>query len=657
MVSIWVFIAKYRNRLAALLIALLTLLAYSNTLENSFVFDDYLVIADNNFIKSWHNLPRIFSKNYLTSSEDTYLLGKQDVGSGESTYRPVVTTTYFIDYCLWGLKPFGYHLTNLLLHIVNALLLFYFVSLITKNHMIALLAGLLFALHPVNTEAVYVISFRKDLLAFLFFISSLIIYIRLDDYRGKKKPIAYCLSIILFCLALFSKEMAVTLPAVLMLYDYFFNKKRGLQEILANLKFRYSGYILIGLCYLFISQFLIGSKYPHLEYPGGSFYTNILTMSVAIAEYIKWIFIPLNLHFILPDPSAVYYSLNTTVILSILLVVLFLFVAFKSRKTAKESSFSILWFYITLVPVSNIFALVSPAALRYLYIPIAGLCLLEAWLLTKIFTLSLPWLGRKVLGAFGFFVISVILISYSMITMNIGSIWKDNISMWSDMVKWYPKNITALSSLGKAYEKIGADKKAIGLFKNALYSNPNNAWTHNALGSCYGNIGQHNAAIAEYTKAVSLNPDYADAYNNLCDEYISVGKNSQAIESCKKATELNPRMAVAYYNIANAYANSGKKEDALKANQKAIGINPNYMEACNNLAVIYADMGHIDKAIDLWSRVVTINPSFAMAHFNLSVYYFRQGKFDLAIQHCDKVIALGNKVDPELIKMLKPYRK
>jgi hypothetical protein len=127
---------------AFIVIAVAVLLVYGNSLFSSFLGDDFFVVVNNNFVKSWNNLPLLFSKSYLTSERDLPYLGKLFIGAGELTYRPVVTLTYFIDYSIGELNPFGYHLTNLLLHAANAILLFSLIFLLAKNRGIALLTAL-----------------------------------------------------------------------------------------------------------------------------------------------------------------------------------------------------------------------------------------------------------------------------------------------------------------------------------------------------------------------------------------------------------------------------------------------------------------------------------------------------------------------------------
>ncbi len=178
---------KFQHLLSISLILIISIAIYSNTLKNGFVYDDRFTIVDNLFIKNWNNLPELFSKTYFSRS-------------GEETYRPIVTLSYFVDYSLWGLKPFGYHLTNLLLHSANVVLVYLFALLLLNNPLsptllrgsniththtytrwIAFFTALLFSIHPIQSEAVNAISFREDLLVVFFLTAAFILYIKLKE--------------------------------------------------------------------------------------------------------------------------------------------------------------------------------------------------------------------------------------------------------------------------------------------------------------------------------------------------------------------------------------------------------------------------------------------------------------------------------------------
>ena len=265
--SIWVI----------LLIVLFTVLVYSGSLKNSFIWDDSTAIVNNRFIKSWENFPRLFNRSYLTRLSDMDYLGKRDIGSGDSSYRPVSTLTYFIDYSIWKINPFGYHLTNLFLHVTNVILLFFLISFIADSRKIGLLASLLFAVHPVNAEAVNVAALRSNLLFFCFFLVSFILFIKSREYVGRKKVYVYMLSLASFFLALFSKETAMIFPLILLSYDYLLNKRA--ENTLANFKKYYFGYLGVLIFYVIIRFFVISSIInPLIAYPMRDIFTNVFTM-------------------------------------------------------------------------------------------------------------------------------------------------------------------------------------------------------------------------------------------------------------------------------------------------------------------------------------------------------------------------------------------
>src|SRR3989338_2023301 len=221
--------SRFHHILSISLILLISIAIYSNTLKNGFVYDDEFTVVNNTLIKNFSNLSKLFTKEYFTTS-------------AEMSYRPVVTFTYFIDYALYGLKPWGYHLTNLILHAINGVILYIFLTLLITHHSsLITLISLLFITHPVLTEAVNAISFREDLLCFLFFILALIPYIvhrsLLIAHCSKFK--AFCfqlLSLSFYLLALLSKEMAITFPLIIFLYEWIYGKKIELSPAFLSLQ-------------------------------------------------------------------------------------------------------------------------------------------------------------------------------------------------------------------------------------------------------------------------------------------------------------------------------------------------------------------------------------------------------------------------------------
>ena len=501
------------------MVLILTALVYANSLGNLFVWDDSWSIVDNGFIKSWKNLPLLFNRAYLTSFQDFGFLGERDIGSGEISYRPVATLSYFIDYSLWGLNPFGYHLTNLLLHLFNLVLLYFFAALLTKEKKTPLLAALLFGLHPLNSEAVAVISFREDLLAFLFFIASLICYMKLDAFRGIKKGTIYIASLIFFLLALFSKEMALVLPLILVLYDFYFGmgKYKALSQPLKlhkessesrqrrdevscqarnKPKIYYIGYALVCLLYLWVWAVLMRNPGKVMVYLGGNFFTNLFTMIGIIARYIQWVILPLGIHAVVPDNASLAVTgFTPMVFLSIVLIILLLAFAVKKFKTSKILSFSIFWFFITLLPVSNIVPVLSTImASRFLYIPLAGFCLSAAVLLLR----------QKIPSKTTIALIILIIIFYSGLAMQRIRVYKTNTSLWSEMLKYYPQSALAHADMGVVFERNGLLGQAISEYQTAIEIDPGCAKAYFGLGNCYYMQDKLQESLGAYKKGLKL---------------------------------------------------------------------------------------------------------------------------------------------------------
>jgi Tfp pilus assembly protein PilF len=650
---------------AIILIVFLTSLVYANTLKNSFVWDDAAVIVENNFVKSRAHIPLLFTRDYLTPyirQQDLYIPDLKK-GSGETTYRPVVTASYFIDYDIWKLNPFGYHLTNGVLHIANALLLFCLANLLVKNRGVALLASLLFALHPVHNETVNVISFREDLLAFLFFTASFILAIIGDRYDGIKKLYVYAASLVSFLLALFSKEISVTLPFVLLLYDHFFGSRQGRRKFLARFASRYAGYVVVLMFYLWVRFIVMRNPCePHVGYPGGSFYTNTITMLQALTYYIRWLFFPVGIPIIVREFqfSIAHSFLTPAVMASVSLILILLFAAIRLRRISGLISFSILYFFITLLPVSNVWPIVNFMASRYVYIPSIGFCLACAALLGASLPRGGPGARFGPLYGVTRYAGALLLVSCALLTVQRNAIWANDTTVSSEMVKTYPRSARLHASLGASFLKDKNVDKAIDEYRIAVRLKPDSALYHKGLGDGYCAKGMPQEAREELEKALTLYrdlPDLDGAYSNLGLAFEGKGLYKEAVNSYKKAAALNPNSAAHYFFLGNAHDKAKDYQEAIQAYQKAIALNPDYLEAYNNMASVYVDIGDIDNALSLWNKILRADPGFATAHFNLAVFYFRQKKFDLAIAHCDKVIALGYVVDPAFLELLAPHRK
>ena len=567
---------------------------YFNSLNGKFIYDDDVLVKDNLYIRNWHNLPKVLTK---------------DIGSGGAKeyhfYRPVQTLTYMIDYSLWKLNVRGYHLTNILLHILAALAIYWLIFLLYKDWLISFFTGLLFMVHPVHTEAVVYISGRADLLAALFMLLCLIFYIK---YLRSKNIITYAVILFTYSLAILSKEYCLVFPVLLLLYHYVFKVKLKIKIILPILLIIVL-YVILRLTTTSISLLFNPAM------PSGNLFQRIPGVFSAIATYIRILILPVNLH--MEYGRKFFNFTDPKVILGFLIFVSLLILIFRNRKNKDLTFFSISWLFIALLPQTNIFSLNAYMAEHWLYLPSLGFFLILAGGLSYLYRTK----NLRILAVFFFISLTVF---YSILTVRQNNYWKDPIVFYERTLKYAPDSWKILNNLGRAYK----DK---------------------------GNFVQ---AEALYKKALIISPSREEIYNNLGLLYHDNGKYPEAIVAYKKAVEINPKEPRTYNNLGNTYKEIGKPGEAIALYKKAIEINPDYVDAYNNLGIVsYTLEGEKEKSIEAFQKVIEINPDDADAHNNLAVAYYYKGRCDLAKKHCQKAINLGYKVNPKFLKLIINCRK
>lgn len=572
----------------------ITVGVYFNSLFNGFVYDDRFTITNNLFIRDWNNLTGLFSKDYFSRS-------------GEATYRPVVTLSYFIDCSLWGLKPFGYHFTNVLLHLVNVVFVYLFVLSLLKqppvplnkegikgvvsilpcrNRWIAFLTALLFSIHPVQTEAVNAISFREDLLVVFFLLPAFLLFLKVSNLSSTDKIrwwTFYILSLLLYLLALFSKEMAITFLLLLIGYLLCFGSKDGRQE---RRTFIYLsiGYVAVTLIYLLLYFGPFGNPKPTLfSYP--DILIRLLTLPKVIAQYLWLILIPWKLK----ADYVVRFSQSwaePSVLFPIFLLSVIGAAVFRLSKIYRKELFGLLWFFVSLLPVMNIVPINNVIAERYLYLPFVGVSLLcSSWLVCL--NRAKVNLSRYTLKREGIIIIMVLIIPiYGGRTIFRNMDWRDDLTLWSKTIIVSPESDRAHNNLGNTYVMQGRVGEAMEEFQIALRLNPKYVEAHNNLGATYAEQGRLNEAIEEFQTALRLNPNHVNAHNNLGSAYTKQGRLNEAIEEYQIALKLNSNHVNAHYNIGVAYAGLGNWQEAIREWEITLSVNPDHKGARNNLKAI-----------------------------------------------------------------------
>ncbi len=417
-----------------LLLVCISALIYANSLSNGFVYDDLGTIVENVHIKRFDNyLSSFYNSSYFK------------ISGGEASYRPVPTLSYYLLYAIFALNPFGYHLTSVILHMLNVILVYLTAHVILNHKRSAAIAGLLFACHPVNTEAVNSISYNEDLIAAFFFFFALLLYMKLKTSAPRRNFLFFFLTLLFFLLGLLSKEMAITLPVIAVLYDVTlrkpFSQNLSLKRVLETVqdrKYYYMGFMGVSLFYLWLRFFAIYNLEEVETQIWGRLFDRILYLPVIFFKYIKLSLYPLNLNadYVFSYPTRFLDVLPVFSIIIVLGLVIFSFFAFK---TSRATSYGIWWFIITLFPVYNLIQIYNPFAERYLYIPLFGFCLLISILIEyglKRFSFSKSAV-LKVAIIFG------IVVFYSIISINRNKDWKDCYSLWTKTLENEPSHCRA----------------------------------------------------------------------------------------------------------------------------------------------------------------------------------------------------------------------
>jgi Tfp pilus assembly protein PilF len=608
--------------LVAFIISFITILVYLPSLQNDFVnWDDGKYVYEN------PNIQHIGLKSIRWMFTTFHA----------SNWHPLTWFSHAIDYAMWGLNPMGHHLTSIIFHGLNTFLVVILItnfvnfgrgnnlkSLPTKHkrasHTVSLvtgaIVGLLFGLHPLHVESVAWISERKDVLYAFLFLLSILSYLKYtsSSLLQRQRILYYSFCLLSFVLSLMSKPMAVTLPVVLIILDFyplgrldlksaFTSKRKLLME-----KVPFFGLSLASSVITIIAQ-QKGRALTSLEVI--PFSDRILMAIRALVFYLYKIFWPAKLAPLYPYPAKIsFFTLEYLLALAIV----FIITAFSVYLWRKQRIWLAVWtFYlVTLLPVLGLIQVGrQSAADRYTYLVCLGPFLIigsgVAKLAGKVFSKDLRLDFRKLfvflLGPL------ILLILLSNLTINQIGIWKDSITLWKTVINIFPnKAFNAHENLGNAYIDQGRINDAIAQFQIAIRINPFDADVRYNLGVAYYKKGLVDKAIREYQIAKKINPYDSDIQYNLGLIYQSQGFIEKAIRQYKITIELNPYDATAYNNLGNAYKSQGRINEAIQQYEAAILVKPDLLEAHYNVAIAYKSKGLIDKANEHFRIARQLNP-------------------------------------------------
>ena len=510
----------------------------------------------------------------------------------------------------------------------------------------ALVAALLFGVHPLHVESVAWVSERKDVLSTLFFLGALLFYLR---YQELRRSGFFALSFVAFVLSLLAKPMGVTLPLIMFLYDYLSARGWTTRTVQEKVPFLMVS-ILFGVIAVLNRQSPEGSYALYISSLGD----NLLIASSGLIFYLGKILMPLQPSAFYPYPAEISLHLPTFFLPLMLLLVLVSGIWITRRYTRKVI-FGSLFFFLTLLPVMSIVPFHGAAAAdRFMYIPSIGLFYLAGVAFQKIYVWRVRWeKAKKVSLAV---LLRVIVTTLGTLTWQRSNVWQDSETLWLSVLKNYPEVPVAHNNLGNVYLKKGRLDAAISEYKMAISLNPSDAGLYNNLGAAYLKKGRLDAAIAEYQKAISLNPADALAHYNLGVAYGGKGKLDAAIAEYRKTISLNPTNAPAHSNLGIIYARKGELDAAIAEYKKAISLNPADAVAHYNLGIIHEGTGKVNEAIVEYKKAVSLDPQKKLFHYKLASALYHDGQLKLAISVLEKVLSLFPE-DRTATVMLQEYQK
>lgn len=499
-------------------VAALAVAVFANALGNGFVWDDNELIVDNPVVHSLADVPAFFTGDFWSQSSQP---------SARGYYRPVVLLSYAVDHSLWGLHPFGFHLTNILLHALAAVLVCVLVVQLAGKPEAGFIAGLLFAVHPVHTESVTFVSGRTDVLAAIFVLLALCLY--LAERERETFSFRLPLALLLFGTGLFSKEVAAVLPVLLLAIEI--AKPAAMparKKLLLHAPFWLVliGYLILRFGLLHIRPDIQGKL---------SFSEMVLTMPAVALDYFRLLVLPTNQcadyavavqRAVSPENLAALAVLSAGTILA----------AFSVLKR-RLSGFFVIWILLCLLPVLQIIPISVLKAERFLYLPSVGLFALAGMAGAYGYEQTGRW--RKFLLRSGFLGVLVI---FSLLTMNRNTIWRDELTLYEQTAARAPDNFRVQYNLGNAYFRAGYLERALEHTQIAYSLKPDFPQIAYNLGVMYEAATQPEKAEHMYREAIRLNPNYALAHNNLGALLFAEGRYKEAESEWLKALALDENL-------------------------------------------------------------------------------------------------------------------
>ncbi len=606
-------------------------LVYAPVRHYEFVsFDDTQYVVENLHVTgglSWSSVSWAFTTGYFAN------------------WHPLTWLSHMLDAQLYGLNAGPHHLTNLLFHIVNTVLLFGLLHRMTGAlGRSAFVAGL-FAVHPLHVESVVWVAERKDVLSTLFWMLTMWAYV---SYVRQPRPGRYFLVLLWFALGLMSKPMLVTLPFVLLLLDFWpldrlslgahsarsslwasLRDQRLVWLQLAREKLPLMAVAVASSIVTFVVQRRGGAVSGLDEFPLSLRVGNALVSYIAYIGQMLW---PTRLAAFYPYPRSLpggWIVGSGLILIGVSVVVI--------RAARRHPYLPVGWFWYvgTLLPVIGFIQVGGQSrADRYTYVPLIGLFIIVAWGIGEMLA---RWRYRSTVLP----VCAGLLILACAITAR-GQVqyWANSKAYWEHAMEVTAENYLAHYGLGDALLREGKRDEAIAQFTEALRLKPDYREAYLDLGIALADQGRFSEAIAQYTEALRLKPDYAEAHLNLGNALRDQGRAGEAVSYYTEALRLKPDYAEAHNNLGAALVAEGKTDEAMAQYTEALRLKPDYAEAHSNLGAALVEQGKVDEGIAEYTEALRLKPDYAEAHNNLAIVLSGQGNVAKAVAHYSEALRI-----------------
>ena len=629
-----------------ILIVVAAVIAYLPSIRGGFIFDDGRLLTDNPLIMASDGLYRFW---FTTETTD---------------YWPVTYTTLWIEWRLWGRNPIGYHVTNLILHIVEALLIWIILRKLSIPG--AFLAAIIFAVHPVNVESVAWISQRKNTMAMLFFLLSILWYLKYSSYPSKfSHPSWYWLSLIAFLLAMLSKGSVAVLPVLLLEIvwwlrpagtvpifagdcpDFCWGLSRFLRSKNGTVPLGYAFHLrdLVRIAPFFVVAVVLAGVNMWFQTHGtgevfrtASFSERLLGAGGVIWFYLYKALLPINLVFIYPQWRIEVDNLLWW--LSLLAVLAVTAVLWRYRKGwSRPFLFAWGFFSVALVPVMGFtdlgFMRYSLVADRYQHIAIiAVIALVSA---------GFSELHRRVRGKtqWATTVIAVTTVgALTFLSWRQSGSYSDEITLYKTTLEKNPDCWVAHYNLGKTLFDMGKLPEAIEHYRQALRLKLDYPEAHNNLGAALVQTGRYQEGLEHYEEALRFEPNFPEAHNNLGNVLKTLGQYQQAIEHYEQTLRLTPDKPDVHYNLAAVLVQTRRMPEAIEHYEQTLRLKSDNPEAHNNLGAALVQSGRPQEAIVHFQQALALKPDYPEAHYNLGSTFNALGQYQQAIEHYQQALEL-----------------